>query len=322
MRNALACTILAFGLFGNAAAQEEAWPSRNVRFIIPYAAGSGAADAIGRIVAEHLHEEWRRPVVVENVPGASGSIGIGRLVREAPDGYTIAIAGDAPISVNVHLQKNISYDPLRDLRPIVQIGKAPNILVVHPESGPKSLAALIDVARKEPGKLSFRSTGVGTSQHIAIEMLKNRARIDVLHIPGTGSAAPDILGGHITGSFMNIPAALPHVQAGKLLALAQSGTARATGAPDIPTVAELGFPGFEASPWFGLFAPAKTPDNIAEQVRGAMIKALAEPAFRAKLVAIGLDVAQPATSREFAEFIRGEIQRMGEVVRETGMVNN
>ncbi len=154
------------GLVTGVAAQEGPWPQKPVKMLVPYAAGSGAADAIGRLVAEALRTQWKQTVVVENVPGASGSIGMARLSREAPDGYTIALAGDAPISVNVHLQKGIGYDSIKDLRPIFRIGKAPNLLVVHPEKGPKTLDELIATAREKPGTLSFRSTGTGTSQHI------------------------------------------------------------------------------------------------------------------------------------------------------------
>ncbi len=231
-----------------------------------------------------------------------------RLSREAPDGYTIALAGDAPISVNVHLQKGIGYDPIKDLRPIFRIGKAPNLLVVHPEKGPKTLVELIATARENPGALSFRSTGTGTSQHIALELLKSRAKIDILHVPGGGPAAPDIMGGHVTGSFMNFPAALPQIKAGTLRALTQTGLTRASSAPDIPTLVELGFPGFEAAPWFGLFAPKGTPDSVIAAIVQAMTNAMAEPEFRDKLVAIGLELDTPGTSGQFADFIAAELR--------------
>ncbi len=243
----LATALCASALMSAPASAEGPWPSREIRMITPYAAGSGTADAIARLFADRLKEIWGQGVVVDNIAGAAGSIGIGRFVREKPDGYTIAMSGDAPIAVNISLQRNLTYDPRKDLVPIVLVGRAPNILVVNAEKGPKTLADLVEAAKRRPGTLTFSSTGVGTSQHIAIEQLRLLGGADVVHVPGRGATAPDIMGGHVDASFMNVAVALPHVRAGTLRALGQSGPTRAAGAPDIPTIAEQGYPALTPS---------------------------------------------------------------------------
>jgi tripartite-type tricarboxylate transporter receptor subunit TctC len=297
----------------------EAWPVREVRMVTPYAAGSGASDAIARLFAERLKDIWKQPVIMENIPGAAGSVGIGKFVRERPDGYTIATSGDAPIAVNISLYTSLTYHPLRDLAPIIQIGRAPNILVVNAERGPKTLAELVAEAKRRPGALTFNSAGVGTSQHIAIEQLKLLAGVDVVHVPGRGATAPDVMGGHIDASFINIAVALPHVRAGSLRALAQSGSRRAIGAPDIPTVAELGYPGFDAVPWFGLFAPAGTPDAIIRKINADATQVMADPAFRVRLVQMGIEVSEGSTPESFRAFIQSEIDRMAAFIKTSGM---
>lgn len=323
MRIFRVCSLIATGVVCLTQAQAaQPWPNCSMRLVVPYAAGSGAADAIGRLFAEKFKEDWKRPVVVENAPGASGTIGLAGFVRQIPDGCTIALSGDAPVSVAVHLRKDLPYDALRDMKPIILVGRAPNILVVSAESQFRTLEDLLQAARLEPGRLTFRSTGLGTSQHIALELLKLRSKVDIVHVPGTNPAASDILGGHVTGSFMNIPAALPLVRAGKLRALAQTGAARAAGAPDIPTIAELGYPGFEAAPWFGFFAPAGTPDDVVEAIRSTAARVVAETEFRNKLTTIGLDLVEPGTSAAFAEFVRSDTARMGEVLRAAGLTKN
>lgn len=301
------------------AAAQPKWPQREVRLIAPFAAGGSGADAIARLVAEKLKETWGQPVVVENVPGSGGSIGIGRLAQSTPDGYTLALSGDAAIVVNVSLYKSLSYDPVKSLAPIIQVGRTPNILVVSSEKGLASLKDLVAQAKAKPGSITFNSNGYGTSQHMGFERLRKAAGIDIRHTPSRTSPLPDVLGGHVTASFMNIAVALPQVQAGKLKALAVSGRERSPTAPDVPTVAEQGYPGFEAVAWFGLFAPAGTPRDIVEKVNADAAKSLDEPAFRKRLTDLGVQIQGKSTPESFAAFIKSEIPRVADLLRDTGI---
>jgi tripartite-type tricarboxylate transporter receptor subunit TctC len=298
---------------------QSAWPSREVRLIVPFAAGSGGTDAIARLLAEKLRDMWGQPVVMENIPGSSGTIGVAKLARSAPDGYTLVLSGDAAIVVAVNMYKRLAYDPVKDLAPIIQIGRTSNILVVNAALGPASLTGLVAQAKAKPHTITFNSTGIGTSQHMGFEQLKKMAAIDILHVPSRGPTMPDLLGGHVTASFANILVALPQVKEGKLRALAVSGPKRAPTAPDIPTVAEQGYPGFDATAWYGILAPTGTPDPIIRKVNRDVAQALAEPAFRAKLTQLGLELEDKSTSDDFAAFIKREILRVGEIVTSAGI---
>ncbi len=298
---------------------QPAWPAREVRLIAPFAAGSGGTDAVARLMAEKLREMWGQPVVMENIPGSSGTIGVTKLARSAPDGYTLVLSGDAAIVVAVNMYKSLAYDPVKDLAPIIQIGRTSNILVVNAALGPASLADLVAQAKAKPRTITFNSTGLGTSQHMGFEQLKKMAAIEILHVPSRGPTMPDLLGGHVTGSFANILVALPQVNEGKLRALAVSGPKRAPAAPDVPTVSEQGYPGFDATAWFGILAPAGTPDPIIRKVNSDVAKALAEPAFRTKLVQFGLELEENSTPEGFSAFIKREIPRIGEIVNSAGI---
>lgn len=314
----VSASVMAFASCSCANAQP-AWPAREVRLIAPFAAGSGGTDAVARLMAEKLREIWGQPVVMENVPGSSGTIGVTKLARSAPDGYTLVLSGDAAIVVAVNLYKSLAYDPVKDLAPIIQIGRTSNILVVNAALGPASLADLVAQAKAKPRTITFNSTGLGTSQHMGFEQLKKMAAIDILHVPSRGPTMPDLLGGHVTASFANILVALPQVKEGKLRALAVSGAKRAPAAPDVPTVAEQGYPGFDATAWFGILAPAGTPDPIIRKVNTDVAKALAEPTFRAKLTQFGLELEDKSTPEGFSAFISQEIPRIGEIVKSAGI---
>jgi tripartite-type tricarboxylate transporter receptor subunit TctC len=300
-------------------AAQPKWPEREVRLIVPLPAGGSGGDAIARLMAEKLNETWGQPVVVENIPGSAGSIGIGRLAQSQPDGYTLALSGDAAIVVNVSLYKSLTYDPVKSLAPIIRVGRTPNILVVNAEKGPGSLKDLVAQAKAKPGSITFNSNGYGTSQHIGFELLKKAAAIDINHTPSRTSPLPDVLGGHITASFMNIAVAMPNVSAGKLKALGVSGTERSAAAPDVPTVAEQGYPGFNAVAWFGLFAPAGTPGEIISKVNADAAKALTDPAFRKRLTDLGVQIDGKDTPESFATFIKAEIPRVAELLKDTGI---
>ena len=298
---------------------QPAWPAREVRLIAPFAAGSGGTDAVARLMTDKLREMWGQPVVMENIPGSSGTIGVTKLARSAPDGYTLVLSGDAAIVVAVNMYKSLAYDPVKDLAPIIQIGRTSNILVVNAALGPASLADLVAQAKAKPRTITFNSTGLGTSQHMGFEQLKKMAAIEILHVPSRGPTMPDLLGGHVTASFANILVALPQVKESKLRALAVSGAKRAPAAPDVPTVSEQGYPGFDATAWFGILAPAGTPDPIIRRVNSDVAKALAEPAFRTKLVQFGLELEENSTPEGFSAFIKREIPRIGEIVNSAGI---
>lgn len=319
---ALSASFAALGALGEVsppAVAQSNWPEREVRFINPSAAGSGGIDALSRLMAEKLKERLGQSFVVENVPGTGGSIGVGRLAKSAPDGYTIGLTGDAAMVVNSHLYKSVPYDTVKDITPIIMIGRTSNVLVVNADTGPKSLADLIAQAKAKPGTITFNSNGYGTSQHLGFELLKKAAAIEILHTPSRTPTLADILGGHVTASFMNITVALQNVREGKLRALAVSGLGRSAVLPDVQTVAEQGFPGFNASAWFGLIAPAGTPSAIIEKVNAEAAAALAEPEFRAKLVGMGVQIADKNSPQQFAAFVRSELPRMGELIRATGI---
>jgi tripartite-type tricarboxylate transporter receptor subunit TctC len=304
--------------FSGAHAQVQ-WPTKEVRLIAPFAAGSGGTDAVARLMAEKFRELWGQPVVLENIPGASGTIGVAKLARSAADGHTLVLSGDAAIVVAVNMFKSLPYDPVKDLAPIIQIGRTSNLLVVNTELGPASLKELVAQAKEKPGTITFNSAGLGTSQHMGFEQLKRMAAIDILHVPSRGQTTSEILGGHVTASFMNILVALPHVKAGKFRALAASGSERAPAAPDVPTVAEQGYPGFNATPWFGLFAPAGTPDAIIRKINSDVANALADATFSAKLEQFGLELERNSTPDGFAAFIKHEIPKIGEIVTAAGI---
>lgn len=301
------------------ASAQEPWPSKPVTMIAPFPAGSGSTDTVARLMADRLRDMWGQAVVVQNVPGAAGSVGIARLAKSPKDGYTIATSGDAAIVVNISLYKTLAYDPIKDLVPIALVGRTPNLLVVNPAKGSQSLKELVETARAKAGNFSFTSNGYGTSQHMAIEQLKLQAKIEVLHAPDPKVGLKNIIGGHVDAGFQNITVALPQVRAGALRAIAQTGRARSPMVPDVPTVAELGFPGFEAVAWAGLFAPVGTPEPIVRRIAADAQAALADPAFRSRLTDLGVEIAEPGTPESFAAFIAKEIPRIAKLIEVSGI---
>lgn len=316
---ALALTATAILFNGGPAIAQDPWPNKPVNMISPFPPGSGSTDVVARLMADKLRDVWGQPVVVQNIPGAAGSVGIARLAKAPKDGYTIATSGDAAIVVNISLYKNLAYDPLKDLVPITLIGRTPNLLVVNPEKGPQSLKSLVETARAKPAQFSFTSNGYGTSQHMAIEQLKLQAKVDVVHAPDPKVGLKNIIGGHIDAGFQNITVALPQVRAGTLRALAQTGRVRSPMVPDVPTVAELGYPGFEAVAWAGLFAPAGTPEVIVQKIAADASAAIQEPSFRTRLTDLGVEIAEPNTPASFAAFIAKEIPRVARLIEASGI---
>lgn len=303
------------GLAGSAQAQD--YPNRPVRIVVAFTAG-GTTDILARSVGQHLSERFKQPFVIDNKPGAGGNLGTEMVVRSAPDGYTLIVASVGPIAVNPTLFKSLSYNPLTDLVPIVQIADVPNVLVVHPSLPVKTVEELIGHAKAHPDKLNYSSTGVGTSSHLSGFMFCRRAGITATHVPYKGAEAlKDLLAGRVQFMFATIPSVMQHIQAGKLLAMAVSSVKRSRSLPEVPTVAESGFPDFDAGSWFGFFAPKGTPDAVVAQLNRAVNDILAMPSLEAQLIREGADPAG-GTPAAFGQFVQREFQKWRQVVRESG----
>jgi tripartite-type tricarboxylate transporter receptor subunit TctC len=299
-------------------AAADPWPVKPIRLIVPYAAG-GTGDIIGRLVGGKLAEVVGQPVVVENRPGAGGNIGAEATVRAAPDGYTVVIAATS-LASNPSLQKKMPFDPLKDLAAAAGCCEVATILVVHPSLPVKSVREFIALAKANPAKLSFASSGHGTTSHLAAELLKVIAHVDLVHVPykADSAAMPDVLSGRVPVMFMLQTTAMPQVKAGKLRALAVSTAARSPLVPDLPAVAEAGLPGYEISAWFGLFVPARTPRDTVERLGAASVKAVLAPDMKERLLEQGF-VPTGTPPDRFAAFFRGEVEKWARVVKEGGL---
>jgi tripartite-type tricarboxylate transporter receptor subunit TctC len=308
----LAAALLAMA--GKADAQNN-FPSRPITIVVGFAAG-GATDTAARIIAKKLSDNMGQSVVVDNRAGAGGNIAHQQVANAAPDGYTILLGSVGPLTVAPHLVKDLPYDPQKDLAPLTMGVVFPNILVVHPGVGVKTFAEFVALAKQKPGTLEYGSTGVGSASHLAGELLKIRAGIDLTHVPykGGGAAMPDILGGRIASYWSPPSTALPHIQSGKLIPLASTGAARSPTLPDVPTVAESGYPGFEATNWYAFVAPGKTPVEILDRWNRELVKVLNTPEVREKLLEHGLE-PKPGTREELAAYIRKETETWGKVVK-------
>jgi tripartite-type tricarboxylate transporter receptor subunit TctC len=250
---------LALLLPGPLAAQTDAYPSRPIRIVVAFTAG-GTTDIIARLVGKKMTDAWGQPVLIDNRPGAGGNLGSNIVAKAPPDGYTLLIGSVGPLAVNATLYPNMPYDNLKDFAPICLVAEVPNMLIVHPSVPVHSVQDLIDLARAKPGTLNYGSTGNGTTGHLSGELLNEQAKIDLVHIPYRGATAvTDLLGGQIQLMFATIPSVIQHVRAGSLRAIAVTSSRRSAALPDIPTVAESGYPGFEASSWYGFVAPAGSP---------------------------------------------------------------
>ncbi len=302
---------------GNAAAQPS-YPERPVRFVVSFPPGS-QVDTVARLLGQKFAEAWGKPVLVDNAAGAAGNIAADRVAKAAPDGYTLGLLAKAPLVINPSLYK-LAYDPVKDFAPVSQVAASPNMLVVHNAVPARNVQELIKLARARPGELTFASGGSGSGNHMAAELLKSVAGLDIRHIPykGVVAAIPDLLGGRVTMMFSPIAVVLPAVREGKLRALAVTSLRRSSAAPELPTIAESGFPGFEVTAGYGLLAPARTPAAIVGKLHLETVKALALPDLRAKLADLGLEGIGNSPD-EFAAIIRSEIPKWAKVIRESGM---
>lgn len=314
----VAIATLLTGLVGAqpAAAAEDAasYPSRPVTIVVGFSPG-GPTDIIARVVATHLAKALGKPVIVENKPGGGSNIATEQVVRAAPDGYTLLVETIAN-ATNMSVYKKLNYDTQKDLAPIVQFMASPSVLVVHPQVPARTLQELLALAKSQPGKLNYASTGVGGSPHLAGEMLKYRAGIDAVHIPykGAGPALNDLLAGNVTMGFMTSLGLVPHVQGGKLRALAAASPKRIPELPDVPTMAEAGLPDFHVLSWNGLAAPAGTPKPIIDKLNREVNKILGMPEVRKQLQSLGGDPIG-GTPEEFTRFVDKEIRQWGAVVK-------
>ncbi|EHP39660.1 hypothetical protein OR16_30119 [Cupriavidus basilensis OR16] len=313
---ALACS-LALPLNAQPAAQPAAWPTKPIKLVVGYSAG-GATDVIARIVALKLGEQLGQPMVVDNRAGANSNVGAEVVAKSAPDGYTLYVYTIAN-TINASLYDKLGYDPQKDFEPIGLIARIPNILVVNPKLPVKTLADYIRFAKESRDGITFASSGSGSSIHLSGEMFKMQARLNMLHIPYRGSApaVTDLLGGQVQSMFDNTPSALPHVKAGRLRAIAITSAQRSPLLPDVPTVAESGFPGFDVQSWFSLAAPAGTPRPVIERLNSALNKVLAAPDVRQRLQDLAA-TPEPGTPEQLRRLIAAETKRWHDVVKQSG----
>jgi tripartite-type tricarboxylate transporter receptor subunit TctC len=313
---AVAGTVLAVS---TVAAQK--YPTKPVRLIVPFAAG-GATDVPTRIVAAKLSERLGQQFVVDNRPGAGGAVGTSTASRAEPDGYTILMSS-TPFVVSPHMYKKLDYDPLKDFEQVAQFGAAPNALVVHPTLKVKSVKELIALAQSQPGKLDWASSGSGGFQHLSGELFMTMAKIKVTHVPykGSGAAIADVLGGQVKIGFPGIVIALPHHKAGRLQMLGVTTAERSPQAPDVPTIAEAGVPGYEGTFWFGLSVPRGTPKFVSDVLHKEIIEILRLPDVIANFEKTGTNPA-PRGPAEFRKFVLSEYEKWGKVIREAGLKAN
>ena len=310
--------VSAFALAAIAGAQAPAYPTKPIRLVVPFPAG-GATDILAREVAKHLTDAWGQSVVVDNRPGAGGNIGSELVAKAAPDGYTLEMGTVGTHAINASLYSKMPYDHVRDFVPVILVAGVPNVLEVNPALPVNSVQELIAYAKANPGKLNFASSGSGTSIHLSGELFKVMAGVQMTHVPYKGSAPAlqDLLGGQVQLMFDNLPPSLPQIKAGKLRALAVTSAGRAPALPDTPTVAEAGLPGFEASSWFGVLAPAGTPPEIVNKLNAEIAKWLASPGAKEKLANVGANIAG-GTPEDFARHIQAETAKWAKVVKESG----
>jgi tripartite-type tricarboxylate transporter receptor subunit TctC len=304
--------------FATLAGAQQPWPSKPIRYVVPFAAG-GTTDILARTLSEKLSVALGQPVIVDNKPGAGGGVGAAEVAKAPPDGYTILGGTISTHAINATLYSNLPYDPVRDFVPITLIARVPNMLVINNDIPAKDVAELVKLMKASPGKWSFASSGNGTSQHLSGELFKGMAGVEMQHIPYKGSppALNDVMGGQVSMTFDNITTAWALAKGGKLRALAVTTAKRSPVAPDVPTLAESGLPGYEIGSWQGVFAPAGTPPDIVRRLNTEIVKIINMPDVQKKLIDLG---AEPVgnSSEEFTVFVKAEVVKWGDVVKKSG----
>jgi tripartite-type tricarboxylate transporter receptor subunit TctC len=306
-------------LLAAAPAFAQSWPSRPIRYVVPFAAGAGVLDIMARIVAQRLTETLGQQVLVDNKPGAGGNLGADSAAKAAPDGYTMLMANTA-LTVAPFLYAKMTFDPLTDLVPVTMVNSAPLMLVVHPSLPVNSVKEFLAYAKANPGKLHYGSGGVGTTPFLATELLKSMTGIDAVHVPyrGGAPALADLVSGQIAFMIENVPGTLPLVKEGKLRALAITSRKRSALVPDLPTMEEAGVAGYEMVGWNGVFVPKGTPDDITGKLHAALVSVLRSPAVKEQMAGLGADAIGNPQS-EFAAFVKAESARWGAIIREKGI---
>ncbi|HOB65894.1 tripartite tricarboxylate transporter substrate binding protein [Ottowia sp.] len=311
--------VAAAGAFVAVGAQaQEAWPAKPIRFVVPYLAG-GTTDLVARTTGDYVSKKLGQSVVVENRPGAGGNIGMEAVAKAAPDGYTIGFGAISTNALNPHIYKKMAFDPRKDFTGVSLLGYSTIVLEVAPSVPARNVAEFIAYAKTKPG-LTYGTAGAGTSMHLAGAMFGQMTGTELTHVPYKGSAPGinDLLGGHLPVMFDNLPASLPHIQAGKLRALAVAGKARSPSLPDVPTLAEAGLKGYGVDPWFGVFGPAGMNPKVTERLSEAFREALADPAVKDKLVKAGF-TPEGSTGAALDQLAHGEYERLGKVARAAAM---
>ena len=305
---------LAF-LLAAATAHAQSWPTKPVRMIVPFPAG-GPTDVMTRALAEKLSTALGQPVVVDNKPGAGGTIGSDLVAKSAPDGYTLLMATSSTHSIGPYMGK-VPYDPRKDFTPVVYVGKATNILVVSPSLNIHSLRELIDYAKQNPGKVNYATSGIGSISHLTSEMFASMAGIRIVHVPykGTQLSMPDLMSGQVAMLFDSVLTAKPHIDAKRLVGLTVSSKERSNLVPDMPTMAESGLPGFDSWTWFGVFAPAGTPHPVVERVNAEINRIVTDPAIRERFAQLGFETTGGSPA-QFAALVESESGKWSKVIRE------
>jgi len=314
-------TLLLVAVLAAGAAAAQQYPTRPIRLIVGFPPGGGT-DILARILAQKLSEAWKQQVIVENRPGASATIAAAAVARSAPDGYVLSMGQLTPNAIAPALQAaKLQYDAIKDFAPIALVGTSPNVLVVYPGLPVRTLAELVAHAKAQTKSLTYASSGSGSLQHIAAELFRSMAGIELVHVPfkGSGQAVTDLMAGQVDMNFDSIPATIQHIRSGKLRALAVTAAKRAGGGlEDVPTIAESGYPGYDLTTWWGLFAPAGTPNDVLERVNADTIVALKAPDVRERFA--GLSVEPGGGSRaEFADYVRAEIAKYDRIVKQLGI---
>ncbi|ARP76950.1 tripartite tricarboxylate transporter substrate binding protein [Bordetella genomosp. 6] len=320
LKTALAATLAVAALAAAAPAAADWTPDRPLRIVSPYAA-AGTNDLLARLMAQKLGERLGKSIVVENRAGANGIIGAEYVAKMPGDGYTMLMGNSATHGINPNLYAKLSYDADKDFTPIGLIASVPLLLVVGPKVEANSLQDLIALGKSQPGQVSFASSGVGSSPQLAGELFKSISGLDIIHVPykGDSPALTDVLGGQVTMMFANIPSALPMVRAGKLKALAMTGAARTSAAPEIPTMAEAGLPGVEISAWYGLMAPAGLPPAVLARLNAELNAVLQLPDVQTRIRELGAEPSQPGPPAQFQQFVDAELAKYGKVIKTAGI---
>ncbi len=321
MKGAALAHLAGFALvLGSSGALSQGYPNRPVRILVPFPAGAGV-DIVARMLGQPLTEIWGQAVVIDNRPGAGGTIACELTAKAAPDGYTLMLGNLSTLAMAPSLYKKVNYDPLRSFAPITLLNTSANVLVAHPSVPATSIASLIALAKSKPGQINYASAGSGTSPHLAAELFKTMAGVDLVHVPYKGSpqALTDLLGGQTQLMFASLVSALPHIRQSRLRALGVTGIKRAAALPEVPTVSEAGLHGYEVSVWQGMVAPAGTPQSVIAQLHRQIAAILRAPDIRERMAIQGLE-AVTSSPAEFQTYIASEFSKWAAVIRQAGVV--